>query len=68
MFICVFCVLALVQIHGGLLPVPPDFQYQNEKPVAANQSYFFKKNSMSKSSSLAEQVFFHFGTENGGDS
>ena len=30
-FICIFCVLALVQIQGGFLPVPPDFQYQNEK-------------------------------------
>ena len=26
--------------------VPPDFQYQNEKQVAANQDYFFKKFSM----------------------
>ena len=34
------------------LTVPPDFQYQNEKQVTANQDYFFKK-------------FFHFGTENG---
>ena len=28
------------------LSVPPDFQYQNEKQVAANQDYFFKKFSM----------------------
>ena len=28
------------------LTVPPDFQYQNEKQVAANQDYFFKKFSM----------------------
>ena len=25
---------------------PPDFQYQNEKQVAANRDYFFKKFSM----------------------
>ena len=36
------------------LTAPPDFQYQNEKQVTANQDYFFKKFSMS--SSLAEQV------------
>ena len=28
------------------LTVPPNFQYQNEKQVAANQDYFFKKFSM----------------------
>ena len=39
------------------LTVPPDFQYQNEKQVAANQEYFFKKFLMQKSSSLAGQVF-----------
>ena len=42
------------------LTVPPDFQCPNEKKVAANQDYFFKKISMQKSSSLAEQVFFSF--------
>ena len=31
---------------GWFLPVPPYFQYQNEKQVAANQDYFFKKFSM----------------------
>ena len=40
--------------------VPPYFHYQNEKRVAANQSYFFKTFSMLKSSSLAEHVFFLF--------
>ena len=25
------------------LTVPPEYQYQNEKQVAANQDYFFKK-------------------------
>ena len=40
--------------------VPPYFHYQNEKRVAANQSYFFKKFSTLKSSSLAEHVFFLF--------
>ena len=33
-------------IQGGFLTGPPDFQYQNEKQVAANQDYFFKKFSM----------------------
>ena len=28
------------------LTVPPDFQYQNEKQVTANQDYFFNKSSM----------------------
>ena len=40
--------------------VTPYFHYQNEKRVAANQSYFFKTFSMLKSSSLAEHVFFLF--------
>ena len=29
-----------------VLTVPPDFQYQNEKQVAANQDYIFKKFSL----------------------
>ena len=33
-------------VQGPFLTVPPDFQYQNEKQVAANQDYFFKKFSM----------------------
>ena len=32
--------------RGLFLTVPPDFQYQNENQVAANQDYFFKKFSM----------------------
>ena len=40
------------------LTVPPDFQYQNEKQILANQDYFFKKFTMYKSFSLTEQVFF----------
>ena len=30
-------------VQGVFLTGPPDFQYQNEKRVAANQDYFFKK-------------------------
>ena len=31
-------------MYGMLfLTVPPDFQYQNEKQVAANKDYFFKE-------------------------
>ena len=34
------------QVQGAFLTVPPHFQYRNEKQVAANQDYFFKKFSM----------------------
>ena len=41
--------------------LPLDFQYQNEKRVTTDRSYFFKKFCFSKSSSLAEHVFsFYF--------
>ena len=51
-------------LQGGLLTVSLNLQYQNEKQVAANQSYSSKKFSKIDSS-LAEQVFFlHFGIEN----
>ena len=33
-------------IQGAFLTAPPDFQYQNENQVLANQDYFFKKFSM----------------------
>ena len=33
-------------IQGVFFTVPPDFQNQNEKQVAANQDYFFVKFSM----------------------
>ena len=50
---------------GCFLTVPSDFQYLYEKQVTTQQNYFFKKFLIENSSSLAEQVFFHFGTENG---
>ena len=35
------------EIYRALfLTVPPDFHYQNEKEVAVNQDYFFKKFAM----------------------
>ena len=47
------------------LTVPPDFQYQNEKQVAANQDYFFSRNFQCKKAARWPNKFFHFGTENG---
>ena len=46
------------------LTVSPNFQYQNEKRVAANQRSFAEKISMKNISSLAWQVFVCFGIEN----
>ena len=36
----------VIMVMHDFLTVPPDFQYQNGKQVAANQDYFFKKFSM----------------------
>ena len=33
----------LFVLEGVFVTVPPDFQYQNEKCVTAEQGYFFKK-------------------------
>ena len=44
---------------------PPDFQYQNEKQVAANQDNIFKKFLCKKAHRWLSKFFFHFGTENG---
>ena len=52
---------------GCFLTVPSDFQYLYEKQVTTQQNYFFKKFLIENSSSLAEQVFFHFGSENRAD-
>ena len=43
----IFLCSLVVEIYRVVfLTGPPDFQYQNEKQVAANQDYFFKKISM----------------------
>ena len=52
----------IVMTYRVFWTVPHDFQYQNEKQTAANQSYFLKEFSMQKSSWLAKQVLC---TENG---
>ena len=46
------------------LTVPPNFQYQNEKQVAANQTTF-SRNFQCKKAPRWMSKFFHFGTENG---
>ena len=38
--------LELLHVQGVFKTVPPTFQYQNEKQVAANQGYFVNKFSM----------------------
>ena len=46
------------------LTVPPDFQYQNEKTNYSQPGLLFQE-IFNASSSMAEQVFFYFATENG---
>ena len=48
----------------GVLIVPFDFHYQNEKQVAANQSYLFQKFSKYEISFLTH-IFFYFCIYNG---
>ena len=45
--------------------LPPNFQYQDEKQVAADQGHLFKKCKRSPRLSSA-RVSLHFGIENGG--
>ena len=47
-----------MQTQGGFLPVPPDFQYQNEQPVAANQSGHLKKLVMQKKLIVSWRIIF----------
>jgi|OM-RGC.v1.029591099 hypothetical protein len=50
-------VIKLMILQGGFLTVPPNFQYQNEKPGAANQRLRSMNFLMYKRSLLVEQHF-----------
>ena len=55
------CVLDKAQRIGCFFTVPPNFQYQNENWLVANQKHSFKKSSL-----LAQQVFSYWYRNLGG--